>query len=168
MRSSNMATGQTTLDPTSQDRGLRAMPEIGMVGSWPLQSYLELAAAPREVPAARRHTRLVLQAWGFHAASDDAELVVSELVSNSVAMSAAINQQVIRLWLVSDGQRVLVVVWDASPDSPEIANPAADAESGRGLLIVEALSARWGWFFAGEIGGKVVWASLPSRIDLRG
>jgi hypothetical protein len=36
------------------------------------------------------------------------------------------------------------------------ADPGADAENGRGLLLVEALSERWGYF--GYDGGKVVWA----------
>ncbi len=153
-----MAPGDTTLGIASQHPGLRALPEIGMVGSWPLQSSLELTAAPGEVSAARRHARHILRAWGLPAASDDIELVVSELVSNAVAISAAINQEDIRLWLVSDGRQVLVLTWDAGLDPPEIADPAADAENGRGLLLVEALSTRWGWYFAADLGGKVVWA----------
>ncbi len=158
MRSSDMATGDIAHGIASQHPGLRVLPEIGMLGSWPLQSSLELTAAPGEAPAARRHARHILRVWGLPAISDDLELVVSELVSNAVAISAAINQQDIGLWLVSDGRQVLVLIWDASLDPPEIANPAADAENGRGLLLVDALSKRWGWYFAAGLGGKVVWA----------
>jgi anti-sigma regulatory factor (Ser/Thr protein kinase) len=162
IRSSNMATGDTALGTASQHRGLRVLPEVGMVGSWPLQSSLELAAAPGEVPAARRHVRHILQAWGLPAFSDDTELVVSELVSNAVAISAAIHQAEIRFGLISDGRQVLVLTWDANLDPPETADPAADAENGRGLLLVEALSTRWGWYFAAGLGGKVVWALIQA------
>jgi anti-sigma regulatory factor (Ser/Thr protein kinase) len=167
-----MATGDTALGSASQHRGLRVLPEVGMVGSWPLQSSLEHAAAPGEVPAARRHVRHILQAWGLPTFSDDTELVVSELVSNAVAISAAIHQAEIRLWVISDGRQVLVLTWDANLDPPETADPAADAENGRGLLLVEALSTRWGWYFAAGLGGKVVWAlaawgSWPGRVPGR-
>ena len=64
------------------------------------------------------------------------------------------------MWLVSDLGQVVVFVWDASPRPPaQAADPGADAEGGRGLLLVEALSERWGHFgYDGD--GKVVWALL--------
>lgn len=158
-----MATGDTAFGIASQRAGLRVLREVGMVGSWPLRSSLELAAAVGEVSGARRHARHVLRAWGLPALSDDTELVVSELVSNAVAVSATICREEIRLWLISDGRQVLVLTWDPSLDPPEVADPAADAENGRGLLLVEALSTRWGWYFTAGLGGKVVWASLPAR-----
>lgn len=56
---------------------------------------------------------------------------------------AAIHAQV-RLWLVSNKTQVVIWVWDASPLPPERADAGSDAESGRGLMLVEAISARWG------------------------
>ena len=46
---------------------------------------------------------------------------------------------------------------------PTPANPGQDAEDGRGLLLVQALSLQWGWYFPastspGGHAGKVVWA----------
>jgi hypothetical protein len=39
--------------------------------------------------------------------------------------------------------------------------PRADTEGGRGLLLVEAISDRWGWHPAGAPGlVKMVWAEL--------
>jgi hypothetical protein len=36
-----------------------------------------------------------------------------------------------------------------------------EADGGRGLLLVEGISARWGWYATQEPGGgKVVWAVL--------
>jgi len=41
--------------------------------------------------------------------------------------------------------------------------PADDDESGRGLLLVEAMSSRSGWYSAEDgAPGKVVWAALSS------
>jgi hypothetical protein len=57
---------------------------------------------------------------------------------------------------------VLVAVADASLRAPVRLNLAPDAEGGRGLALVEALSSRWGWYpvhpptAAGLV--KVVWA----------
>jgi hypothetical protein len=63
--------------------------------------------------------------------------------------------------VVSDRAQVLIFVRDASPLPPvtndDIAN---DAENGRGLMIVQAMSARWGWDFPPGLGGKVVWAQI--------
>jgi anti-sigma regulatory factor (Ser/Thr protein kinase) len=160
---SGMATGGTAFGAATQDPGLRVLPETGTVDSWPLQSFLELTAVPGDVPVARRHARHVLHGWRLHGISGDTELVVSELVTNAVAASAVINQEDIRLWLASDGRRVLVLIWDSSLDSPEVVAAGDDTENGRGLLLVEALSTQWGWYFTTDIGGKVVWASLSAR-----
>jgi hypothetical protein len=47
----------------------------------------------------------------------------------------------IRIWLRSDGDCVIIEVWDACGEEPQPQEPAPDAESGRGLMLVEALSA---------------------------
>jgi hypothetical protein len=62
------------------------------------------------------------------------------------------------LWLVSDRAQVVIFVWDASPLPPLPGDVGEDAESGRGLLIVQAVSERWGWDSPPGMGGKVVWA----------
>jgi len=113
------------------------------------------------VPCARLHARLVLLEWGLAALSESLELVTSELVTNWVRASRAMGHDAVRIWLVSDLRQVVVFVWDASPRPPARADPGADAESGRGLLLVEALSGRWGHFgYDGD--GKVVWALLEA------
>ena len=50
----------------------------------------------------------------------------------------------------------MVVVTDPSPLPPVKLDPADDAEHGRGLHVVEALSARWGW--TPQDPGKAVFA----------
>lgn len=69
-------------------------------------------------------------------------------------------QAAVRIWLVSDWAQVVVFVWDASPQPPSRADPGEGDENGRGLLLVEAVSERWG-HFGYDGGGKVVWAVMP-------
>jgi anti-sigma regulatory factor (Ser/Thr protein kinase) len=133
--------------------------------TWPRQDYLELAAVPDAVPGARHHVRLVLKEWQAGELAADIELVVSELVSNAVAATAAIqwavNQPPVRLWLLDGVVLAMVVVWDASTAVPVPRMPTQEDESGRGLQLVGAL-ARWGYYLPSpEHGGKVVHAVLP-------
>jgi len=134
----------------------------GLTGEWLLRDFTELPALPGAVPYARARTRQVLREWGLSGLDDNAGQVVSELVANSVAASRAARPVCpVRLWLRSDSARVLVLVADASPRPPTRADPGADAESGRGLLLVEAMSSRWSWYTVQEDGmAKVVWAEL--------
>ncbi len=55
---------------------------------------------------------------------------------------------------------VVIEVWDANQTAPVRREPGDDAEGGRGLLLVDALSTRWA-FYRPRSGGKVVWCSLP-------
>jgi hypothetical protein len=54
-----------------------------------------------------------------------------------------------------------VVVSDSSSDGPVRCDTPAGSEQGRGLQIVEALSAHWGW--RQEDGGKAVFAVLAQE-----
>jgi hypothetical protein len=99
--------------------------------------------------------------------ADTIELMVSELTTNSVqAMAGHDGQSAIRLRLLSDYTRVRIEVWDADARSPAPKDPAADgmpdleAENGRGLFLVSALSARWDWTPTREPTGKVTWCEL--------
>jgi anti-sigma regulatory factor (Ser/Thr protein kinase) len=140
------------------------------VHRWTRQSYLELGALPSAVPCARLHAQQVVRESGLHELAETVGLLVSELVTNAVKVTAAQNLPApVRLQLSGDTTQVLIEVWDADPTPPapkerdESDVPDFDAEGGRGLLIVEALSERWSWYPARQWGGKVVWAviSLP-------
>jgi anti-sigma regulatory factor (Ser/Thr protein kinase) len=129
---------------------------------WPYQSHLELGAISSAVPSARLHARLVLWEWGLSAdKAQAAELVVSELVTNALEHGSAGIPATVRIWLSSDGGSVAINVWDASPQPPVPKNAGADADSGRGLMIVAALSTDWGYSAANP--GKVVWAVIDAK-----
>jgi anti-sigma regulatory factor (Ser/Thr protein kinase) len=130
-----------------------------IIGEWPLRDALDLGPLPGAVPCARLHARQMLWEWGLTHLADDTELLVSELVTNAIAVPQH-GELVspVRIWLRADRARVLVLVWDSSSQPPVPEDAPEDAESGRGLLLVDAVSARWDWYFPLDMGGKVVWA----------
>lgn len=127
---------------------------------WPLRDTLKLRALPDAVPSARAHLRQLLSGGGWAELSPDAGVVVSELVTNAVAASAGLRPAApVLVWLGSDSHCLLLAVADVSPRPPVRLNRGPDAEGGRGLALVEALSDRWGWHPAAITGlKKVVWA----------
>ena len=128
---------------------------------WPLHDTLRLGALADAVPLARAHLRQLLSGWGRAELSPDAGVVVSELVTNAVAASAGLRPAAapVLVWLGSDGYRLLLAVADMSPRPPVRLDLRPDAEGGRGLALVEALSGRWGWHLANVNGlRKCVWA----------
>lgn len=60
--------------------------------------------------------------------------------------------------------RVVIEVYDNDPNPPVLTDGEADAESGRGLLLVQALSKEWGHFFPPS-GGKTVYCVLNTVVD---
>jgi anti-sigma regulatory factor (Ser/Thr protein kinase) len=132
-----------------------------MADQWPLRSYLELGALPIAVPCARLRAKQVVWEWGLTELSEATELLVSELMANATRASQALDQDSpIRLWLLSDKTRLLILVWDGNPRPPVRIDATAHAESGRGLLLIDAISEQWGWHPAADLGGKWVWCRL--------
>jgi len=137
---------------------------VSMADDWPLRSYLELGALPGAVPCARLHARQVLWEWGITELGEQVELLTSELTTNAVRGSRALEPATpIRLWLLSDKAHVVILVWDGNPLPPVRAEVGEDAESGRGLVIVEAISEEWGWYPDGDLGGKWVWCRVAGN-----
>jgi len=56
---------------------------------WQRASFLELAALPTAVPCGRLHTKHVLREWNLTQLAEDAEMLVSELLTNAVKASSA-------------------------------------------------------------------------------
>jgi anti-sigma regulatory factor (Ser/Thr protein kinase) len=143
------------------------------VDGWPHRSYLQLGALPGAVPCARLHTKLVLWEWGLDRLVETAELLVSEIITNAVQASGSLpgaggDQQASGLpsvwfWLATDQRDVLIQVWDGGHDTPTWQDVGQGAESGRGLLLVERLSARWGAYTPDGWTGKVVWAIVSGE-----
>jgi anti-sigma regulatory factor (Ser/Thr protein kinase) len=135
---------------------------------WVVQSVLIVAALPTATPCARLHARNIVCEWGLGELADTIELVVSELVTNAVRASldhdgrprysAEHGLACVHLRLSTDGLTALVEVWDENARLPEPAEPGLADESGRGLMLVDALAERWGWELPQSGRGKFVWA----------
>jgi anti-sigma regulatory factor (Ser/Thr protein kinase) len=129
------------------------------------RSYAKSFAAAATAPSrARAFTDEVLDSWAAPAeCRDDVRLIVSELVANAVRGSHGVRVAIRRL-----PTRIRIEIRDGLSGVPSPLNPGPDAENGRGLLLVERLSAGWG-VTARRSGGKTVWCevstdrSAPSR-----
>ncbi|SDM17261.1 ATP-binding protein [Allokutzneria albata] len=113
---------------------------------------------PMSPQAPRRARGLVDRAcrsWGLAHAVEPARTIASELVSNAVLH--AHSESVLTLTL---RERYLhLAVSDGSQQTPRQRTPEADG--GRGLLLVEALSVAWGTEVTAA--GKRVWATLSAE-----
>ncbi|MFI9216098.1 ATP-binding protein [Streptomyces werraensis] len=122
-----------------------------------------LSATRRGARLARRLTVHQLDDWGVPYGSDLSEtaaLIVAELAANAV-LHGRVPGRDITLRLTHGPNTLRVEVADARGETvPQLPSSLApDAETGRGLLLVEALASRWG--VDTEPGpGKRVWAEI--------
>ena len=132
------------------------------LGHWHLASKLEFGPLPSAVPCARLHARNILREWDLAHVADDAELIVSELMTNALKAAGPLpNIEPIILNLRASDEYLVVQVWDALSAAPAPRPHAIDSETGRGLEIVSLLSDRWGFYHPAG-GGKLVWAALAT------
>ncbi|MEV5736984.1 SpoIIE family protein phosphatase [Streptomyces sp. NPDC052292] len=122
----------------------------------PLRESWTVWRVPEAVRHARRFTRRTLRTWGVRPETVEAALlVVSELVTNALVHTGG----PVRLDLSLIGHRLRLAVADTSPRSPvQPTSIGWEATGGRGILLVQAVSAAWGTVPVS--GGKQVWADL--------
>jgi anti-sigma regulatory factor (Ser/Thr protein kinase) len=133
-------------------------------------SRLWLAPLPTAPLLARRQTRLVLRSWRIGPdVISTAELLVSELVTNAVKFADApgvepgasyvIDPRGTFLTLRYLADQITIEVSDPNSCPPAAAEADEEAESGRGLMLVQALSKEWGYYLP-PAGGKIVYCVL--------
>jgi anti-sigma regulatory factor (Ser/Thr protein kinase) len=131
--------------------------------TWPLHAELELGAVPTAPGCGRAWTRQILWEWHLAALTDSAELIASELLTNAVLASSQLDRPVVWLTLLSDRTRLVILVRDFCPAAPVPRHAGEDDESGRGLMLVEAISDQSGWYRPPDgTPGKVAWAVLEA------
>ena len=98
-----------------------------------------------------------LRGWGCDDAIPDAQLLVSELVTNAVlhARSATL------VTVERNGTTLRVSVEDDSPAQPRLRELGPEAVTGRGLLLVDRIAQRWG--VDPRAAGKCVWFEVDGR-----
>ncbi|HEV7204087.1 MAG TPA: ATP-binding protein [Jatrophihabitans sp.] len=107
--------------------------------------------------ARRNLTQMLGESAGADAAIADAEIIVSELLTN--AINAWCDSTELRLSARDD--LVRIEVHDDAGGEPRQRRPDHDDQHGRGLMIVSALAHEWGFERYGR--GKRVWAELFVR-----
>lgn len=120
-----------------------------------LQRRRELPPHPTSVGAARRLVRELLADGDREDLVDPAELVVSELVTNSVVHAGTLIR--VQAEVSADGS-LRVEVADSSTHAPRERHYGTLAATGRGLHLVEQLTDRWGTVTNGT--GKTVWFEM--------
>jgi anti-sigma regulatory factor (Ser/Thr protein kinase) len=118
-----------------------------------LQLPPDHAAAAR----ARRFVSDTLRGWGCEDVVPDAQLLVSELVTNAVLHARSAT----RVTVERNGATVRVSVDDDSSAQPRLRELGPEAVTGRGLLLVDRIAQRWG--VDPRAGGKCVWFEVDGR-----
>ncbi|WP_406381203.1 ATP-binding protein [Streptomyces sp. NBC_01618] len=103
----------------------------------------------------RHILRLYLTGWGLLDVADAAELALTELIANVVRHVPDRRCQTLIFLLPAGGVRVEVA--DGCPEPPRAVLGDAFDEGGRGLVLVEAVTDRWGTEPRRDGTGKTVW-----------
>jgi anti-sigma regulatory factor (Ser/Thr protein kinase) len=117
---------------------------------------------PPEASSVSAARRFAVQAAGELAGSSehlsDASLLVSELTTNAVQHAAT----PIRVSVARTDDTIRFEVHDDDPTIPVLpaSLPPADATSGRGIVLVDAIARAWG--VDGDAVGKTVWFELDA------
>lgn len=128
------------------------------------------AAVSTAVGCARRETGHTLREWGLPALLEAGELLASELVTNAVTATGDDAGRPLRytelrdlatiaMELRAEDDLLRIYVWDRAMDPPVRKDVGPESEDGRGILLVDMISRRWGHYYP-EFGGKVVWCEV--------
>ncbi len=125
---------------------------------------LDLKPGPESVKLAREFTAATLQDWQLGDLVEEAVIVASELVTNAIRHGTRCSPPTadvatVRLAWQRQTDGIICVVTDGSDEPPVLEDADMTAESGRGLQVVHALTAAWGWVSLGACQ-KAVWATF--------
>jgi anti-sigma regulatory factor (Ser/Thr protein kinase) len=132
-----------------------------------------VAAAVDAVPAARRQVVLMARDLDLRLSDqilETVELLAGEVIANAVLYTGTPCE----VFVTSAGERLRVEVMDTDPSLPGAVEAGPTDESGRGLLLVNALADAWG--MQSEPSGKTTWFEImretgvaaPRRTECQG
>jgi anti-sigma regulatory factor (Ser/Thr protein kinase) len=150
----------TPMAPTRPNRPIRpARPSLPMSAR---QCRIPLMADLTAASSARSVVEDAIRTWRVPVDTDVAVLLTSELVTNAVTHGTPAAGTFVLLTIACDAAGLRVDVHDSSGDLPVldslIDEAPAEAETGRGLLLVTTLSAEWGFYRTPA--GKAVYFTL--------
>ena len=138
----------TPIRPTRQQQHLRR---------------ISLAVGPSAAAEARTEVRAAILAWDLPVDESVAVLLTSELVTNAIRHDAG---GTVTLDITCPCGQLRVDVYDTSCFLPMLVDTPADAETGRGLMLVATLSTEWGSYRTPA--GKAVYFTLAFEPGLTG
>lgn len=122
---------------------------------------LPFLADAEQVSSLRRALRMHLEYWGLHELRDAAELCASELVANVIRHVGTGTPSTLVASL--NGLHLRVEVHDPDPRAlPTLACAGGDLEEGRGMMLVDAISDRWGVELTAD--RKVTWCEFQMDV----
>ncbi len=145
----------TPMAPTRPNR-----PSLPLIAFGKRKYRIRLTANLAAAAAARAQVEDAIRAWHVPVDPDIAVLLTSELVANAITHGTGPENDSVLLTIACDGRGLRVDVHDESGDLPVLSECLldAEAESGRGLLLVTSLSAEWGFYRTAV--GKAVYFTL--------
>ena len=124
------------------------------------QCRVRLATGPAAAGEARSQVRAAIRDWEAPVDPDVAVLLASELVTNAIMHETGAN---ITLGIRCFRGRLRVDVYDTSRSFPVVTAAEGDAETGRGLMLVDTLATEWGFYRTPA--GKAVYFMLGADGD---
>ncbi|MEU3981167.1 ATP-binding protein [Streptomyces sp. NPDC026672] len=117
----------------------------------------------RRVASSRHCLGTWLRACGVHDhLIEDAELLLTELVTNAVEHGSVGD---VEIRVISSRDSVMLNVRDGSKAVPRLQAPDTDAEGGRGLLIVDAITRDRGGDWGVSRDNTTTWCTISSRTE---
>ena len=121
---------------------------------------ISLTAGPAAAAEARSQVREAICAWDVPVDPAVAVVLTSELVTNAITHETG---ETVMLVITCACGRLRVDVHDTSLSVPMPEVAPADAETGRGLMLVTSLSTDWGYYRT--LAGKAVYFTLAFQAD---
>jgi hypothetical protein len=125
------------------------------------QRRVQLTREPAAAAEARSQVRAVIRAWKVPVDPDIAVLLTSDLVTNAITLG---DGEMVTLAIRCSRGHLRIDVYDTSRSLPIAVDEPADTETGRGLVLVAALSTEWGSFRTPA--GKAAYFTLAFQPDL--
>jgi anti-sigma regulatory factor (Ser/Thr protein kinase) len=146
------------LKPARQGNQMDTMAPIRATVQRPRR--ISLTAGPAAAAEARRQVRAAICAWDIPVDPTTAAVLTSELVTNAIRHEPG---ETVTLVISCACGQLRVDIYDTSWSMPVLADAPADAETGRGLMLVASMSTDWG--FCRTRTGKAVYFMLAFQSD---
>jgi anti-sigma regulatory factor (Ser/Thr protein kinase) len=156
------------IDPPGLDSGAPNVADIYAPDE--LAARFDLAALPSAPSWARRSVQATLARWRIGLeVIETAELLASELVTNAVRFAGDPSGLLtennpagvahVSMMLRHIPGLLVIEVSDQNMNVPRVEDADADSEGGRGLVLVQALSKEWSYYFS-RLGWKTVYCVI--------